>query len=91
MHHIYEGVQEEAVANWLKPAGGGGLKYTSYTGIGVSMGVQNKPCVASSWVKDKVSCHYSLFSLSSACQDSLFTELGLYSDLVVSPTPGPYI
>ncbi len=40
---------------------------------GVSMGGQNKPCVASLRVKDNVSCHNSCFSSSSACRDSLFT------------------
>ena len=37
------------------------------------MGVQNKPLVASSRVKDNESCGNSRFS--SLCQDSLFTRL----------------
>ena len=46
--------------------------------LGVSIGGQNKPRVASSRVKDNVSCRNSHFSSSSACRDSLFTGLGLF-------------
>ncbi len=44
---------------------------------GVSMGVQNKPCVASSRVKDNISCRNSCFSSSLVCRDLLFTGLGM--------------
>ena len=37
-------------------------------------------------LKTTVSCHNSRFSSSSACRDSLFTGLGLYSNLAVGPT-----